>query len=86
MVLKTVILSNHTLSDTICYYISLGVTSEPFRVHHIVEFVITSRLNAPFLIKCYYRQLSVLSITENIIVIEITKINGTGLLNGPMKA
>ena len=51
-----------------------------------VEFVIVSRLNAPFLIKCYYRQLFVFSITENIILVEITRTNGTGLLNGPMKA
>ena len=44
------------------------------------------RFNAPFLIKCYYRQLFVFSITENIILVEITRTNGTGLLNGPMKA
>ena len=71
--------------------ISPWVTSE----HHynllqlsllLESFVIAFRLNAPFLIKCYYRQLSVFSITENIILIEITRIIGTGLLNGPMKA
>ena len=71
--------------------ISPWVTSEYhynlFQLSLLLEsFVIAFRLNAPFLIKCYYRQLSVFSITENNILVEITRIIGTGLLNGPMKA
>ena len=50
-----------------------------------VEFVIAS-LKCAISNKCYYRQLFVFSITENIILVEITRTNGTGLLNEPMKA
>ena len=57
--------------------ISPWVTSEHhynlFQLSLLLEsFVIAFRLNAPFLIKCYYRQLSVFSITKNIILVEIT--------------
>ena len=68
----------------ICITIS-KLQSAPY-IYFIELSLLLSRLYAPFLIKCYYRQLFVFSITENIILVEITRTNGTGLLNRPMKA
>ena len=78
MVLKTAfILSNHTLSYTMCYYMSSPYFSlffffVPYYVILCQYVVFVASLKCAISTNVLYRQLFVLFITENIILEEIT--------------